>query len=189
MLRPWTTADRRTVFQPAGGNWMTVEEHTVELPSGEVIDDWLWVVTPDFVNVVVETTGGEYVCFRQTKYAVEGTTMAIVGGYIDPGEDPLTAAEREVAEETGYRAEEWTSLGAYAVDGNRGNGTAHLFLARGAVPAGDGVAAEVAESDDLEDQELLLLTRDEVREALLAGEFKVAPWAAAVAMALARATD
>lgn len=185
MLRPWTTADRRTVFQPAGGKWMTVEQHTVELPSGEVIDDWLWVVTPDFVNVVVETTGGEYVCFRQTKYAVEGTTMAIVGGYIDPGEDPLTAAEREVAEETGYRAEEWTSLGAYAVDGNRGNGTAHLFLARGAVPAGDGVAAEVAESDDLEDQELLLLTRDEVREALLAGEFKVAPWAAAVAMALA----
>ena len=79
------------------------------------------------------------------------------------------------------------SLGAYAVDGNRGNGTAHLFLARGAVPVGDGdsAAAEVAESDDLEDQELLLLTRDEVREALLAGEFKVAPWAAAVALALA----
>jgi ADP-ribose pyrophosphatase len=64
------------------------------------------------------------------------------------------------------------------VDGNRGCGLAHLFLARGARRVGDAV------SDDLEEQELLTMTRAEVETALLRGEFKVMSWATAVAVAL-----
>ena len=81
-------------------------------------------------------------------------------------------------EETGYQAADWTYLGGYAVDGNRGVGTAHLFLAR--------AAHRVAEpnADDLEEQELLFLSRSAVEAALTAGEFKVLPWAALVALAL-----
>ena len=37
-----------------------------------------------------------------------------------------------VLEETGYQAECWQALGDYAVDGNRGAGRAHLYLATGA---------------------------------------------------------
>jgi hypothetical protein len=37
---------------------------------------------------------------------------------------------------------------------------------------------------DLEEQELLLLSQTEVKAALAAGEFKVLPWAAAMALAL-----
>jgi ADP-ribose diphosphatase len=40
------------------------------------------------------------------------------------------------------------------------------------------------EADDLEEQEMLTLTRDEVEEAVRAGEFKVMPWVTAVALAL-----
>jgi ADP-ribose pyrophosphatase len=124
------------------------------------------------------TEDGLFVCFRQTKYAVAGTSLAPVGGYLDPGEEPLGAARRELREETGYEADDWISLGGYAVDGNRGAGVGHLFLARGA----RRVAA--IHADDLEEQELLLLTRAQVEEALKAGEFKVLGWAAAVALAL-----
>ena len=90
----------------------------------------------------------------------------------------MTAARRELLEETGYEAEEWTSLGRYVVDGNRGAGVGHLYLARG--------ARKVAEpdADDLEEQELLELSRREVEAALLAGEFKVMSWATVVALAL-----
>jgi ADP-ribose diphosphatase len=115
---------------------------------------------------------------RQVKYAVEGTTLGSVGGYLDPGEDPLAAAKRELREETGHQAAEWTSLGRYPVDGNRGCGVGHLYLARGARRVADPNA------DDLEEQELLTLTRDEVETALLAGEFRVLSWAAAMALAL-----
>jgi ADP-ribose pyrophosphatase len=83
---------------------LSVEAHTVELPDGRVIEDWPWVVTPDFVNVVAVTEAGEFLLFRQTKYSIPGLTLATVGGYLEPGEEPLAAAQRELREETGYAA-------------------------------------------------------------------------------------
>jgi len=150
----------------------------VELPTGQIIDDWQWIITPDFINVVLITEAGEFVCFRQTKYAADGVSLAIVGGYLEEGEDPLDAAKREVLEETGYSAPNWTPLGSYAVDGNRGAGNAHFFLAQNAK------WIQPIDADDLEEQELLLLSRSKVETALRAGEFKVLPWAANVALSL-----
>jgi ADP-ribose pyrophosphatase len=175
-MKPWKTLARRTVLDC--GKYLSVEMHTVALPDGQVIEDWPWVVTPDFVNVVVVTQAGRYLCFRQTKYSLDGVGLAPVGGYIDAGETPLAAAERELLEETGYEAARWVHLGSYPIDGNRGAGTGHFFLALGAEP----VAAR--DADDLEEQELRLLTRDEVSAALDEGAFGVLPWAAALALAL-----
>lgn len=182
-MQPWKTVARRRLLQPDGGRFLTVESHTVQLPDGQVIEDWPWLITPDFINVVVETEAGEFLCFRQVKYAAEGVTLAIVGGYLEPGEEPLAAARRELLEETGYEAPSWTALGRYAVDGNRGCGYAHLFLAQGAR------WIQPVDADDLEEQELRLLSRDELRTALDAGEFKVLPWATAVALALLRLAE
>lgn len=175
-MQTWKTLSRRTILKR--GKFLTIENHVVQLPDGQVIEDWSWVITPDYINVLVVTQAEEFLCFRQTKYAVNGTTLALVGGYLEPNEDPLAAAQRELLEETGYQADDWTYLGGYAVDGNRGVGTAHLFLAR--------AARRIAEpnADDLEEQELLLLRRSEVETALMVGEFKVLPWAASVALAL-----
>ena len=109
---------------------------------------------------------------------MEGTSLAPVAGMMEPGEDPLEAAKRELLEETGFRASDWMTLGSYKVDPNRGVGIRHFFLAHN--------AEQVAEpdSDDLEDQRLLFLTCSELETALEAGEFKVLSWAAVVALAL-----
>jgi hypothetical protein len=61
---------------------------------------------------------------------------------------------------------------------NRGGGCGHLFLALDARRVGD------PHSDDLEEQELLFFTWQELDDALACGKFKVLPWAALVAMAL-----
>lgn len=175
-MRPWKTLARTTVL--AKSRFLTVEDHTVELPGGDVIEGWEWVITPDFANIAVVTDDQQFLCFRQTKYAVEGVSLAPAGGYIQPDEDPLTAAQRELLEETGYEASEWVSLGRYAVDGNRGAGVAHLYLARGARRVAD------VNADDLEEQEMVFLSRAQVEAALQAREFKVLPWAALMALAL-----
>jgi ADP-ribose pyrophosphatase len=180
-MQSWKTLSRQTVLEYS--EFLTVESHTVELPDGQVISDWPWLVTPDYINVVAVTEIGEFICFRQAKYGVEGTSLAPVGGYLEADEDPLDTAKRELLEETGYESHSWLSLGSYTVDGNRGAGTAHLFLARDARRVTEPI------SDDLEEQQLLHLSRFEVEAALAAGEFKVLAWATIVALALLQMKD
>jgi ADP-ribose pyrophosphatase len=175
-LRPWKTLSRRVVCR--FNRFLTLESHAVELPDGRRIDDWPWLITPDYANVLARTVDGRFLCFRQPKYAVPGASLAPVGGFLERGEDPLAAAQRELLEETGYSAPAWHALGSTVVDANRGVGTAHFFLALDAQPKCDRRA------DDLEQQELLLLTRAEIEAALDRGDFKVLAWAAVVAVGL-----
>jgi ADP-ribose pyrophosphatase len=175
-LHAWKTLSRSVLLDYS--KYLVVERHTVQLPDGQVIEDWPWVITPDYACVVAVTPEGKYLCFRQVKYAIEGTTLAPAGGYLEPAEEPLAAAKRELYEETGYRASEWIDLGHYAVDSNRGAGTAYLYLALGARRVTE------PDADDLEEQELLLLSRAEMEAALDAGAFKAVGWTAGVALAL-----
>lgn len=177
-MKPWKTLARETVFDHS--KYLRVENHTVLLPDGRVIRDWPWVIAPDYVNIVGVTEEGHFLCFRQTKYGVEGTTLAVPGGYLEPDEDPLAGGRRELLEETGYEAAEWIHLGSFRVGANRGFGTSHLYLARGAR------RVTRPDADDLEEQELLIFSRPRLEAALAAGEFKVLAWAAAVAFALRR---
>jgi len=175
-MKPWKTISRTTILDHS--KWLKVEDHSIELPNGTIIDKWCWIISPDYVNVVVQDEDDNFVCFRQTKYAAKGISLAPVGGYLDPGEDPLTCAQRELREELGYQAREWISLGRFPCDGNHGNGFANLYLARGAHQVGEIIA------DDLEEQEIIKLSRNELMQSLLDGEFKVLSWSTAVALAL-----
>jgi ADP-ribose pyrophosphatase len=175
-LRAWETLSRKTLLRQ--NKFLTVESHAVKLPDGEIIPDWAWLIIPSAAIVLAVTEDGRFLCFRQTKYAVEGSSLAPVGGMLEPDEPPLQAAKRELLEEMGCQASEWVNLGSYVLDPNRGIATMHLFLALN--------ARKVAEpdSDDLEDQEPVSLSRSEIEQALRAGEFKVLAWAAVVALAL-----
>jgi len=170
------TLSRRLLCQP--NKFLTVEIHELELPDGRRIDDWPWLITPDYANVLARTADGRFLCFRQRKYAIEGESLAPMGGFIEPGEAPLAAAQRELLEESGYTAPEWHALGSYVVDANRGAGTAHLFLAL------DARFERPSVPGDLEAQELLLLTQGALEAALEAGQFKVLAWATTISLGL-----
>jgi len=153
-METWKTLDRDMILDLTP--YLKVEAHKIQLPNGEIIEDWPWLITPNFVNVVAITKENEYLCFRQTKYSVNGTSLAPVGARV------------------------WENLGQFAVDGNRGNGVAYFFMAREAY-----LAAEI-NADDLEEQVLLKLSRVEVEAAVARGAFKVLPWQAIMALALLR---
>ena len=85
-MESWKTTHREMLLDLSP--FLKIEQHTVVLPDGQVIENWPWIITPDYVNVAVITNEGQYIVFRQTKYSVKGTTLALVGGYIEPGEEP-----------------------------------------------------------------------------------------------------
>lgn len=73
-------------------------------------------------------------------------------------------------------AESWTDLGAYIVNANQGGAWSHMFHATGCRRVADPIA------DDLEDTEILQLTRQELLEAIGRGEMHLLTQIALVSM-------
>ena len=123
-----------------------------------------------------------YLVFEQSKYGIEGTSLAVVGGLTEfTDTTPLAAAQRELNEEMGREAGSMVPLGCYRTDVNRGGGYVCSFLALDTVPA---PPERRLSSDDLEPQDVVALTRAELQEALLASRFKEVKWSNTVALAL-----
>ena len=181
--------------------WMLLSQHVVSLggKSKGIINDWLFVDYHDRINVLVEawddddqTNDKRYVVFKQTKYAYSGDSMAIVGGIIEPNEEPAVAARREVQEEMNVNCERLISLGKYRTDVNRGMGWVHSFIASDCREMTDRESANDSEemnqvgAADTEGQARILLTVAELRDAARNGEFVEVQWSNTVALALLR---
>jgi ADP-ribose pyrophosphatase len=175
-MRSWKTVKKETILD--FNKFLKVEQHTVELPDGKIIEHWPWVASPDYALVLPVTEKNTILLFHQVKYAVEGTSFAPVGGYLEPGENPLSAAKRELLEEVGCEADKWISFGGFANNGNHGNGKGHLFLALNVRKVTEPII------DDLEEMKLVELAFDEVEKKLLHGEIKVQSWIAMIALGI-----
>jgi hypothetical protein len=60
-MKPWKTNARKTILDEKP--WLTVEQHTVELPNGRIIPNWPWIITPDYINIVAVTEESTSVSF------------------------------------------------------------------------------------------------------------------------------
>ncbi|MBX6377020.1 MAG: NUDIX hydrolase [Clostridia bacterium] len=72
-----------------------------------------WIDHPDVVAVLPFLPDGRVVLVRQYRAPVDAETVEVPAGSLDPGEGVEDAARRELAEETGYRADRFTYLGAF----------------------------------------------------------------------------
>lgn len=175
-LRPWQTVARRELLD--GRPWLRVWAEDVALPQGGTIAGFYTAEMPDYVMVVALTPDDRVVIVRSYKHGPRRVSISLPAGYLEAGEDPLGAAQRELLEETGYRAERWHPLGSFVNDGNRGGGSGHLFLAR------DARQVAAPQSGDHEEMQIDLLTLAELTRALQTGEVAMLSVAAAIGLAL-----
>jgi len=90
----------------------------------------------DWVNVIALTADQRVVLIRQYRPGVDRVCLEIPGGMIDPGEDPCTAAARELAEETGYTGGTVELLGKVAPNPAIQSNALYTVLIRGVALTG-----------------------------------------------------
>lgn len=112
------------------GNFLQVKRDTVRMPdAGYATREY--VVHPGAVVVVPLLDDGRIVLERQFRYPVGHVMIEFPAGKLDAGEDPLLCGQRELLEETGYRATEWALAGAMHLAVAYSTEVIHLYFARG----------------------------------------------------------
>ncbi len=118
--------------------------HTRKLHRGRVFDFHVDNVTlengvtldlemirhPGAAAIVPLTAQGGVLLIRQYRYALDADIWEIPAGTLDPGESPLACARRELEEEVGVTAEDWTALGEITPLPGYSDEVIHLFAAR-----------------------------------------------------------
>ena len=127
-----------TVFD---GVLLQVQRDRVRLPNGET-SGREWIAHPGASAVVPVDAEGRVVLVRQFRFPTGREFWEVPAGKLDePGEEPLAVARRELAEEVGLAAAEWTRLGATYPAIGYSNEVIHLFLA-------EGLSDDVRTADD-----------------------------------------
>jgi len=131
------------------GKLLKVHSDTVRLPDGATAERE-WIDHPGAVAVLAVTDAGELVMEHQFRYPLGRDMIEVPAGKIDPGEDPLATAKRELREETGYTAAEWAHVATIHLAIGYSNEHIEIYLAR-------RLSHEGAKLDDEEFLEVLTL--------------------------------
>jgi len=159
-MQPWTIRSRKTLLDR---KWLKITEDSVDLPNGTRIDEFHVMHSPHWASVVALTDNQQIVMVEQYRHGLGRTSLELPSGVIDPGEQPLQAAERELFEETGHRAHSWTKLFEVSPEPSRSTHRAHFFVARGASRAG------AAQPDSSEIIDVKLVPVNELLSSLASG--------------------
>ncbi|MFT7724257.1 MAG: NUDIX hydrolase [Roseateles sp.] len=112
------------------GHFLDVRRDRVALPDGKTAHRE-YIRHPGAVMVVPLLDDGRLLMERQYRHPMARVMLEFPAGKLDAGEAPLACGQRELLEETGYRAAEWACAGvlhnaiAYSDEG------IHIFFARG----------------------------------------------------------
>lgn len=145
--------------------WLTARRDCVQLPDGLIMDEYYVLEYPDWINIIAIDKEGCMLLVRQYRHGLGRTNFELVAGVLEKDEDPLTAAKRELLEETGYSGGEWHELMQLSANSSTMTNITHCFVATGVEKIAD------QHLDATEDLEVYTFTQEEVKSMVYRGEF------------------
>jgi ADP-ribose pyrophosphatase len=171
-IRPWKILKSHYLHK-------NVRIDTCELPDGKMLEGFV-LEFRDWVTIVALTSTKEIVLERQYRHGAQKVILELPGGTMD-GEDenPLSAARRELLEETGYASDTFIQIGSVSPNPANHTNMIHYFLALDAEKVGS------QNLDATEEIEVVLKPLDEVISMAKKGELLQSMQVSAIFFALA----
>ena len=148
----------------ARSKWFTIQQ-------ANAIDEF--IACPDEVIVVARDEDGRILLIEEPSYAFGATTLLLPGGVVEPGEDLLATAQRELREETGFSAQRMERVGVLRPWSKYLRVSSHVVY-------GEALARAPLAGDELHPIPLHRKTYAELRQMISSGEIADARVIAAV---------
>jgi len=142
---------------------ITLLEDEVELPGGSKASYLTFAHTNDSVTIIARKDG-KVLLSQEYSYPVGEVLFQFPGGKAEPGEEPMEVAQRELEEETGFKAKQLVPLGWYYPNNRRSKAKMYVFLA-------DDVTEGTKAGGDLEeDIQSAWVTEEDIDNMIRSGE-------------------
>ena len=158
-VNPWTTLERKEIYD---NNWINVNEHQVINPSGGQGIYGVVHFTNLAIGILPLDEDNNTWLVGQYRYPLQAYSWEIPEGGGPLGLDPLDGAKRELLEETGLTATNWTELQRMHLSNSVSDELAIIYVAR-------GLTMGVAAPEETEDLQLRKLPFEEAYQMVLDG--------------------
>ena len=158
MAAPIAPLRTTTVFS---GPKFDVLEERVRLASGNV-SRHITLRHPGAAVILPRHADGSLIVLQQYRHSIRKTLLEFPAGTLEPGEEPLVGAKRELAEETGQLAQQWESLGELVPAPGFCDEIQHCFFATELTSCDTNL-------DDDEFIEIITMTSEQIAHAIQSG--------------------
>ncbi|HHX87612.1 MAG TPA: NUDIX hydrolase [Firmicutes bacterium] len=158
MDREIKTTDSSYLYR---GKIFSVRKDLLQLPEGKVF--WREVVEHPGAAAILARDGEQVILVRQYRHPASQVLWEIPAGKLEPGEEPLVCAQRELAEEAGIRGSNWKLLSKFFTSPGFCDEVIYLYEATNLQPA-------VASPDEDEQVEAERVPLSRALEMVLRGE-------------------
>lgn len=156
-MEKWTLLDSKYIIRRP---WATLRVDKLQLPNGNIKDEYYVLEYPTWVNMVAFTADNQILFVRQYRHGANKILVELPAGVVDDGEVPEEAAHRELLEETGYVFESIEYIcELYANPATSGNLT-YTYVLKG------GRKIQEQQLDSSEDIEVVIMGIEEAKQFL-----------------------